>query len=90
LEGCGTCRYQQLASTGDGDRCWCAGLLGGELPTCSARLAAAIATHGHGKASGAELIGDLLDALRRGLLPRGMRNGIHGDQVHMRAAPPQQ
>jgi len=85
LEGGGARGYEQLTATSDSNWSWRARLLGGELPTCGARLTAAISAHGYGEARRTELIGDLLNPLRRGLLPRGMRDSIHGDQVHVRA-----
>jgi hypothetical protein len=90
LQSCGTRRYQKFTSTSNGDRCRSPSFFGGELTTCGARFATAIAPHGDGEPSGAELIGNLLDALRLRFLPWGVSHGVHGNQIDVRAAPAQE
>jgi hypothetical protein len=90
LEGGRTRRYEQLASAGYCHGSWCASLLSGELATCSASLATAIAANRDSETRGPELIGDLLDALRLRFLPWGVRHSVHGNQVDVRATTAQQ
>jgi hypothetical protein len=51
-----------------------------------ARLASTIPAHGDREARGAKLLGDLFNTLRATLLPWGVRNAIHGDQIDVRIA----
>jgi hypothetical protein len=56
------------------------------LPAGGARLAPTIPSHGDREARGTQLFSDLFDALRAALLPRGVRNTIHWDQIDVRIA----
>jgi hypothetical protein len=56
------------------------------LSAGGARLAPTIPAHSDREARCAKLLGDLFDALRAALLPWGVRNAIHGDQIDVRIA----
>jgi len=54
------------------------------LPAGGARFASTIPAHGDREARCAKLLGDLFNSLRAALLPWGVRNAIHWDEVDVR------